>query len=576
MSIGNLPDNKLISLALHGYNPYQPECGIFCGGYQGLLYPNPTTLSYPNFDPYQYTEPVASEYTPDVDYTGLGIGNPGIDYKNPGHLLGIVDTFGRMSYGIATILAIHNGEDGDDGISPVVGVNVPMIGLEDNTTFGIGDIYPSIVESPSDWLNSFSISANGGVSPDPIPFVFFSVSAGHTPTLGTLDAATLDGLFANKTVLSYYGMPQYFRSVISSLADAADPLANKAELEFTLDSPHIFNQYSHLSDFFPNINTLDHHELVSEGTAISQCHLLKPSNALKVMTGSNNYHDGENGTNEYRSLTELNSVVNLVPLQTVGATYWLDDHSFRQVFTPGGGITYEVDEWTSRSFLVASYMISDLLINVSSVPENEENPQPETVTINGSMTIKSIISDVTAYHWEFVRRVFQFPPPGPILTTIFGNAQSYSKMADIAMSMTNKFTWDKSWLGVGLVTDSDSFNGEVSEITETGGNSDKGFDLLNQDDLVVPFSKTFTLAPGCNSIRMRVFGRNKHSIGQAGGYMVHPDNWIDPSLPNPGVHSAGYVGDPGTVPNNLVSHNIELSFTVTGTKFDPIDFEVSL
>ena len=96
MSIGSLSDNNMMSLALQGYNPFQPDMGILCGGYQGPLYPQPTTLSYPGFDPYLYTDPIASTYTMDKGYTGLNIGDPGIDYKNPGHILGLLDTFSRM------------------------------------------------------------------------------------------------------------------------------------------------------------------------------------------------------------------------------------------------------------------------------------------------------------------------------------------------------------------------------------------------------------------------------------------------------------------------------------------------
>ena len=260
MSLGNLPDNKVMSLALHGYNPFQPECGIFCGGYQGLLYPNPTTLSYPGFDSYQYLESIASEYTPDTQYTGLGVGNPGIDYKNPGHILGLVDTFGRMSYGIGMLLAIHGG--GGDSFGPVTTISIPMVSLTENTIFGIGDIYPAISEIPSDWMDSFEILSNGRVVPDPRPFTSFSAGGGHSPIFNPLDAETFNSLFANKTILSYYGMPQYLRAVIETLSSAAAQLVDKTELEFTLNSPHIFDNYAHLTNFFPNIDDLDHHELL--------------------------------------------------------------------------------------------------------------------------------------------------------------------------------------------------------------------------------------------------------------------------------------------------------------------------
>lgn len=599
MTIGNLPDNKLMSLALHGYNPYQPECGIFCGGYQGLLYPNPTTLSYPGFDPYQYTEPVASEYEPDVNYTGLGIGNPGIDYKNPGHIIGLVDTFGRMSYGIGMLLAIHDGSDGAGGVGPVATINIPMIGLEENTTFGMSDIYPVISEVPSDWPNSFTIiTENGRVSPDPRAFTSFYTGVGHTPILNLLDAEIFNSLFLDKTVLSYYGMPQYLRGIIEILATAAEPLTEKAELEFTLDSPHMFNNYSHQTGFFSDIDDLAHHELIPGGLAVAQCRVLTSAEALKVTTGSDTYHDGANGMNEYRSLTELNSVVNLVPLQMVGATYWIDDHTFRTILPPGGGIIREIDEWTPRTFSAASYMIADLVINVSDIPVDPDDPSPGTVTIEGTATVKPIITNPEAYYWEFTRRPIPVPDPGwehdsPVVTTIYGPNESIQRRVNVGMSMTNKYTWDKTWLGGGETTDDDSFS-DVLIDDATGGDSDDEFIPADQTELVVPFSKTFTLGVGCTSVRMRIFCRNRHSIAPHPDLMIQPDfcfpysmlwpDWVL-LLPNPGeyitvyprdVLYTGWYNDPTAVEDAMEMSNIDVSFTVAGTKFDPIPFEVSL
>ena len=598
VDIGHLPDNKLMSLALHGYNAYQPEVGIFCGGYQGLLYPNPTTLSYPGFDPYQYLEPTASEYTPDTQYTGIGVGNPGIDYKNPGHFLGIVDTFSRMTYGIGQMLAVHEGSDGVGGIGPVISINVPMIGFEEGDTFGTDDIYPAIAEVPTDWLDSFTILADGRASPDPRAFTSFSAGAGHTPTLNPLDAETFNGLFAGITILSYYGMPQYFRAVIEALANAAEPLTEKTEMEFTLDSPHMFNYYGHQTNYFSNITDLDHHILIPGGLAVSQCKVLTPAEALKVTTGFDNYHNGANGMNEYRSLTELNSVINLVPLQMIGATYWLDDHSYRQSWLPGGGTYYENDEWTPRGFIAASYMIADLVINVVDTPVDPDDPEPGEVTIEGTATVKPIITNPEAYRWEFTNRPEPSPDPGweydsPLSTLIDGAEEAVKRQVHITMSMTNKYTWDKVWLGGGQTTDGDSFDDTLEDWT-LGGDSDLGFFPADTTSLEVPFSKTFTMGAGCTSVRMRIFCRNRHSIGYAGDLMIHPDYWVPYSmlypdwhllLPNIGEYitvyprgtiETGWHGDPTEVKSAMDMANIEVAFTVAGTKFDPIPFEVSL
>src|SRR3990172_11908730 len=83
--------SSVIKSILHGYNPFMPNAGIFAGGYQGPLYPSPTTLILPSqgFDPYQFANLMMSQYqmksTGDI-YEGLGKGNPGNNYLNFGHL----------------------------------------------------------------------------------------------------------------------------------------------------------------------------------------------------------------------------------------------------------------------------------------------------------------------------------------------------------------------------------------------------------------------------------------------------------------------------------------------------------
>lgn len=584
MSIGNLPDNKLISLALQGYNPFQPDVGIFCGGYQGILYPNPTTLSYPDFDPYLHVDPTASPYTPGGHYNGLGVGNPGIDYKNPGHILGLLDTFARMSYGISVLQEIHTGGDGVGDINPVVNISIPLEGMttQENSTIGIIDIYPSLTEIPTDWLDSFTVDGEGRVSPDPRPMASFSVGSGHTPSTNIVSALVFSELFAGKTVFSYIGMPQYLRTIIEALSSGTNSLTNKFESEFTLNSPHIFNNYSHqdkkvtgitdtdIFDFFADIDDLEDHELVSEGFVINQCNSLTTKTALKVLTGSDNYHDGTDGMNEYRSLTELNSVINLVPLQTIGATYWLDDHLFRMAGDP---LVPTVDNWSRRIFFVSSYMISDFVINVSNISS-------DTVTINGTVTIKPIITNPEAYKWRLTGRQSWWPDfiPSQVTTVIYGPGEFTKKQANIEMSMTNDYTWDREWLGGGRIIDNHSFSDSFEDINYVegvgfgpAGNSKVGFFPINANNLIVPFSKTFTLGVGCHSIRIRIFGRNLQMVTQGGTQMQPPETWdfTDTTFSN-------WLTDPLNVIDALEMSNIELSLTVGGTNFDTLIFNTSL
>lgn len=594
---GNLPDNKVVSLAVHGLDSFMPENGAFCGGYQGLLYPNPTTLVYPGFDPYQYLEPTASIYTADTLYTGLGVGDPGIDYKNPGHVLGLLDTFARMAYGIGMLLATHTGED-SVGIPPV-GINVPMLDFEGTSALGTSAIYPSLCSLPTNWINSFTILSTGKVLPvDP--------ANAHTPTINPLNEEEWNRLFLDKLILSYYGMPQYFRSVIEALAGYSETLSEKTELEFSLDEPRFYNEYGKITEAewkFPYMASLDYHILSDNLKVIHQCKTLSPTEALKVLTGSDGYHDGENDMNEYRSLTELNSVINLVPLRTTGATYWLDDNGLMTWYTEAQGRRYEVSDWSPRGFKVASHLYSDLAINISDVPEDQDDPEPAQVVVAGEVRLKNIIPNVgEVYNWHQTKR---YPNPHPDDWRIdrtpneitWGPEEWLYKYAKVELSITNKYTWDKVWLGGGEVEDSEEFEDIDDGHTLGGSVGDPGgssLTPLDNIDLVVPFSKTFTLAPGCNTIVLKITARNRHWIIQDGSHKVHPENWVpygtdwfqwwaallgfDPFTyvyPRGTLYS-GYEGDPSYAPDSIEQANIQASFTIVGAKFDTVECEVSL
>lgn len=599
MSLGNLPDNKLMSLALQGYNPFQPDVGIFSGGYQGILYPNPTTIAYPNFDSYAYTDPTISSYTPAANYNGLGIGNPGIDYKNGGHILGLLDTFARMSYGIACWLSIIAGEN-TPGI-PSVNITLPLKNFEwENSPIGMSDIYPAYSEVPSDWINGFEVSANGKVTPDPRNTGGFPTpGGGHTPTTTIIDAEALNILFGNKLIFSYLGMPQYFRTVIEDLANAAYGLTEKAELEFTLtDHADYFNNYSH-QVFYHSQPPDSHYGFNSAGTLYAQCAVVSPTVALKILNGTTEYHNGTDGQNEYRSLTELNSVINLIPLQMVGATFWTDTKGYRETIDGEGGITYEIDDQTGRTISVASIMIADFVINISDIPPDPEDPEPGTVTIAGTATVHSLITDPTAMYFTETRRYLpspiNSPDPGPIVTIIWGNSQHVKKEISIDISATNNFTWDKAWLGGEEINDSehfpeDSSDGYDNQTTINGGSSEVGYELLDQSDLEVTFSKEITLGAGCTSIRLRAFMKNRGYIGQLP--FTSEDLWVPIEYCHEhgfiifqpgyhchypiGVHYNGYVGDPDGIVEAFASPNMELSLTVTGTNMDTLELNVSL
>jgi len=604
--LGNLPDNKIVSLAIHGVDPFMPENGAFCGGYQGLLYPNPTTLVYPDFDPYQFLESEATVFTPNTSFNGLGAGNPGIDYKNPGHILGILDTFSRMSYGIGMLLSIHDGEDSVG--TPVVDVKIPMISFAGDTHLSMGDIYPSLSEIPTDWTSSFRIYSDGSMRPE-IP------TDAHTPVLNSVDDENLNRLFVDKLILSYYGMPHYLRNIISVLATAAEALAEKTELEFELDDPETYNQYGNMpsdESEFPSIDTLSQTIWEQGGKFIHKCEVLSPLDALKTLTGSTSYHDGYNGMNEYRSLTELNSVINLVPLRTTGTTYWFDYQSSRERYSPAGGRTIVVDDWSGRGFKVASKLCSDFAINISDIPEDLDNPVPTTVTVDGTVVISNLIQDVSAYNWHLTERYREKPiseddwrediTPSEMT---FGPEEWMYKKAKVSLGVTNKYCWDRSWLDGSMYSEEYSFEDTFSDLTmggAIGGPHYGGLDPFPQDhQIVVPFSKTFVLSPGCNTIVLKINAKNRHWIFQAAKPYMTPEElwwpygmywwkwWAELISCTPGYDTGPWMyvyprevlyslweNDPSVVRDLIKWSNIQASFTVSSNKFSTTEYEVSL
>jgi len=467
----------------------------------------------------------------------------------------------------------------------------------------MGDIYPSLSEIPTDWTSSFRIYSDGSMRPE-IP------TDAHTPTLNTVDIENFNRLFVDKLILSYYGMPQYLRSVISVLATAASPLAEKNELEFELNDPDIYNQYggmpSDASDF-PSIDQLDNCVWDQGGKFSHKCEVLSPSRSLELLTGDTSYHDGYNGMNEYRSLTELNSVINLVPLRTTGTTYWFDCQWPREEYTAAAGRTIVVDDWSGRGFKAASKLCSDLAINISDIPRDLDDPDPTSVTVAGEVKIKNLIQDVSIYNWHLTQRYGSVPiseddwrediTPDEIT---FGPEEWMYKKAEVSLGISNKYSWDRSWLDGSLSSSSEDFSETFSDMTlggiAGGPDGDGGLTPIPGDhEVLVPFSKTFVLAPGCNTVNLKIEARNRHWIRQrAEAYMVHEDLWwpygmywwkwwaelldYDPWMyvyPRATIYSL-WEGSPESARDLLEWSNIEASFTITSNKFDPVEYEVSL
>jgi len=604
MDLGILPDNKLISLVLQGYTPFQPEVGIFCGAYPGILYPNPTTLSYPNFDPYLYQEMTATEFTPAKRYIGLGVGNPGIDYKNPGHLLGIFDTFGRMSYGIGVWQAILNGEDGSSLIGPAVEIALPLIDRNfEDATISLGNIYPSLSEVPSAYLDHFSVSSAGIPSPDPRPGITFRpMGIGITPVTNQVDAEALNRLFFDKSVFSYLGLAQYFRAAIDALSTAAQSLTTKATHTFSLIDLNHWNNYSGTS--FLDIQGNDPFlEITHGGTFVAECKVMGATKALKTLTNSSVYHNGENGQNEYRTFTELNSVMNLVPMQMFGASYTKHYTGKFQNSSKG-----------ALGFLITAFAFFDFVVNVSDLPPDPDDATPGTVTIDGEITVQNLITNTHALDWRQISQAL--PNPVSLLLTpgwapnegdgsfsdfTYGAAETVRKNGSVQISVSNDTSWDKVWLDKPTVLDGDGDS--VSD--ELHRDASRDLTPLPNAPLVVPFNTTVALGAGATSVRVRVKAATEHSLYSD---LLLPTLWVDPlnsngpigSMPEPPIFCHEhfiiedtqfvldyhchfflntldnfFVGDPMTAADDIQEEPFSVSLTVNGTRLDAISYEMS-
>jgi hypothetical protein len=156
-----------------------------------------------DFDPYLYQKIPPDRYKMDSDYTGLGIGNPGINYRNPGHLLGLMDTFSRMSYGLNIIKQTRSFVPLEN-IGPIIDVQFPtsMIDFSNPPKLVydpllMSDIYPQFCEIPSNYINNININTlTGQLMPLP------SVGIPYIPQTSEMNSFNLTELFGRKTSFS--------------------------------------------------------------------------------------------------------------------------------------------------------------------------------------------------------------------------------------------------------------------------------------------------------------------------------------------------------------------------------------
>lgn len=495
-----------VFLMINGYHPFNPDAGIFAGGYQGPLYPNPTSLILQDsvFDSSQYREPHPTPYTmkntPDF-YEGIGIGNPGIDYGNPGHLLGLLDTYCRMSYGLNILKAARDSSTLLAGFGPAVIISIPLLtpfyasaGILDHT-----NIYPSYSEEPDKYIENFIVG--GELAFDPRtdePFIFTSP---YSPSVEKID---FNLLFQNIGLNSYYDLPelfqQYFQDMVDfvSLFQVTNPAGNDVYetimpdrtewcVNFLLgDSPSvgsIFNdEYHSLFLFEPTVPSIIGHldagvltrELTLGGTYsrdiyTTKTEVLTREEALLLMTGGEEFHKVNENQYEYRSLTELNSVIDIIPIQT--HTFQFEDR-FKDIIPP-----IQPNTGVNAFFSIS---ITDVILNIIG------NINIPSITIDGNVRMIKEASSIPGQ-------------TGPFFVTAPGNV-AIQRNIGVSTSHTNIYSWDKAWFGPGFIEPYNETSYEDQEFT---------LDVVGGLNISPPisqfdFSHTFDLTPGNNCIRFRL------------------------------------------------------------------------
>jgi hypothetical protein len=464
-----LIDAPSVVAIINGYTPFTPDGGIFCGGYQGPLYPNPTTLISPKtkFNPYDYMggngnmPTVTSRSLPNTGdrYRGLGKGNPGIRYKNPGHILGVIDTYCRMSYGLGFYKLLRLGQ-ASYSFAPLIDVQIPFKVLNnngslDNKTIGMAELYPYFSPSPNSWLFAYvpNIFYNTKTTFNPRTFEPFVFDGSGPETGGS--SISFEALFGGVYIRSYFDTIPYFRALFEEMAtliagiynfntfeeglvdDETGPWALEGTLVADLPCPAkpIEGSPWHESSINPTLGTLNAHP---EGTDYGEwaypispfhyynaCKTLSAPEALLLLTGSPDYHENRPGTPsanyEYRSLTELNAVVNLLPIQTNSFLY---SFGAKWDSVPPSLLPFaESTPITAATQVV--YSICDICF---------------TTFVPGSITIS-----VNAEIENYVRRWFMAASLGGGQETFFANSE---RRFIFSTSVTNNFGWDRDWFGV--------------------------------------------------------------------------------------------------------------------------------
>ncbi len=546
-----------ITMALDGMHPFMPDIGVLCGGYQGPLYPNPMSLISPEtgFNPLVFINTIMSNYTMKTAsdfYLGLGVGNPGIDYRNPGHILGILDTYGRMAYGLGVIAASRAGQTSST-ITPPVNVVFTLKSFEEDGLISksllLLDIYPALSEIPSAYVNTY-IGEDGGFTNTPFiinNFFTFNSDNSHVPQTSLIFADNMVPIFDKvHSVATYVDLPFEIRDLFDTMAKyASDNLGDAREVEIVngFSPPEVLLNESFTVQPLPELPlelpegtpgsirigmlANEVHRSVEEdfesfavpATYMNDNKVLTREEALQVFNSRTTFHNNSETQHEYRTMTELNAVVNLVPIQMNAFKH----NTFATAALSSG-----------NSFLDSSWAIVDICLNIVNINHPDEDALGDDITIAGTATLDG--SDYLLSNPAILRNINCTTTASPVSKYISGTLYALgwvSREFKFQTSLTNKFTWDRDWLGLTTTNELSTVQKKSKLITRPGGarvkdpvtiqcqGEDEGappFTKTQQDQGDPPvgfefstsfnFSESLTLQPGNNNVRARLVVQN--------------------------------------------------------------------
>ncbi len=426
---------QALELAGLGYNPFRPDVDIFCGGFQGPLYPNPTALlleGLPSFDPTEFQGVIPAIYKLD-QYVGLGKGIPGIKIRNPGHFFGIMDTFYRMSYGLKILDTLRKAET--DVSDPIIDIIIPLILLQTvgesieriDTEFKISELYPKLTEIPSDYIASFDVD-------NPI----------HTPA-SNLDETMFDILKDVTFKEGYINLVTTLRTTLQSLQVEAQKFETRKHYFLTSSSSipgrdplwHPLSQFETftLAGNSPQFITIMNANRI--GSYLSRHTSLPVNTAIKQINQDGEFHgetDPQIGALDYRSVTELNGVANLLPVQIHARS----DNFIGPLVDPPTADT--------SSALSRFWVIMSLNLNITAQIES-------SITITGKMNLDVNGHDITMWApsraGAIPQSVTECVPDQFQSNLSIEQGRAFIKhKITTNIKVTNDFTWDKVWFGL--------------------------------------------------------------------------------------------------------------------------------